>query len=98
MVERYIFIRLKPEHARDRALVVTEARQALAQVPRLVAFSVGTPADDHAAAAWDVSIRMRFESIYDVEPCRVHPAYRRFADELLKPRLDVVKAWSFDVP
>lgn len=98
MVERYIFIRLNKEHARDRALVVAEARQVLAQLPRMVAFSVGTPADDHAAAAWDVSIRMRFESIYDVEPCRVHPVFRRFADELLKPRIDVVKSWNFDVP
>ncbi|WP_428261183.1 Dabb family protein [Haliangium sp.] len=97
MVERYVFIRLKKEHAHERQLVVSEARRVLVTIPRVASVEVGTPADDHALDAWDVSLRIRFDSIYDVEPYRVHPTHRRFVDEFLKPRIDVVKAWNFDV-
>jgi hypothetical protein len=97
MVERYVFLRLKKEHAGERDKVMHEARRALEQIPRVLGFVVGAPADDHARAAWDISIRVRFETIWDVDAYRVHPAHRRFVDEFLAPRLDVVKAWNFVV-
>jgi hypothetical protein len=97
MVERYVFLRLKKEHAHERQRVMNEARRALEQIPRLVSFTVAAPADEHAQDAWDVCLRVCFDSIYDVEPYRVHPAHRRFVDEFLKPRLDVVKGWNFIV-
>lgn len=97
MVERYVFLRLKKEHTHESAKVMIEARRALEQIPRVVSFTVGAPADEHARDAWDVCMRVCFESIYDVEPYRVHPAHRRFIDEFLKPRIDVVKAWNFTV-
>jgi hypothetical protein len=97
MVERYVFLRLKKEHAHESEKVMQEARRALEQIPRIVSFSVGAPADEHAQDAWDVCLRLCFETIYDVEPYRVHPAHRRFVDQFLTPRLDVVKAWNFKV-
>ncbi|ACY16760.1 Dabb family protein [Haliangium ochraceum] len=97
MIERYVFIRLKKEHARERSLVIEEARRVLGVVPRIVTFSVGAPVDEHAEAAWDVSIRVRFASKYDIESYRTHPAHRRFVDDFLKPRLDVIKAWNFHI-
>jgi hypothetical protein len=97
MIERYVFLRLKKEHAHERKLVISEARRMLEQVPRVVAYTVGAPADEHAEDAWDVCLRVLFASIYDVEPYRVHPAHRRFVDDFLKPRIDVVKAWNFTV-
>jgi hypothetical protein len=97
MIERYVFLRLKKEHTHERALVIQEARRVLEQIPRVTAFTVGAPADDHARDAWDVCIRVLFASIHDVEPYRVHPAHRRFVDDFLKPRIDVVKSWNFTV-
>lgn len=97
MIERYVFVRLKKEHAHERKLVMSEARRVLEQIPRVTAYTVGAPADEHAQDSWDVCIRVLFTSIYDVEPYRVHPAHRRFVDDFLKPRIDMVKAWNFTV-
>lgn len=97
MVERYVFVRLKEEHAHERERVMNEARRALAQIPAVSSFTVGAPADAHAEDAWDVCLRVCFRSIHDAEAYRVHPAHRRFVDEFLKPRLDVVKGWNFTV-
>ena len=44
MIERYVFLRLKKEHAHERKLVMTEARRMLEQIPRVTAYTVGAPA------------------------------------------------------
>ncbi len=95
MVERYVFIRLQESSAGERDRIVQEFIAALAAVPEIVDFAVGTPADEHARAAWDISIRVRLASVADLEPFRVHPAHRRAVDEVLKPHLHVIKAWNF---
>ena len=41
MIERYVFLRLKNEHAHQRALLVNEIRRVLAQLPRVTADTVG---------------------------------------------------------
>ncbi len=75
--------------------MIDEARRALACIPSIASFEVGAPADAHAEAAWDICLRVRFASIDDVEPYRLHPAHRAFVDEFLKPRVEVIKAWNF---
>lgn len=41
MIERYVFLRLKNEHAHQRKLIMNEIRRALARVLRVTADTVG---------------------------------------------------------
>lgn len=99
MIERYVYLRFTEEHQTDasRAEAVAKCRELLPQVPGVVGATVGVPADDDCGSKWDLSITVRFDSIDDVEPYRVHPTHRKLVDEVLKPRMQVIKAWNFDV-
>ena len=39
----------------------------------------------------------RYISMADIEPYRVHPDHRAYVDEFLKPRMEIIKAWNFEV-
>ena len=48
-----MFLRLKPEHATEQGLIQVRARAAaLAQVPGVLALTIGEPADQSARGAW----------------------------------------------
>ncbi len=96
MVERYAFIKLTDEYATEtgRAEVASEAERALTEIPGVAELRVGVPADDHARAAWDLSLALRFASASDAEAYRQHPRHREFVDAFLAPRLAVIKAWN----
>lgn len=98
MIERHVYIKLNDEHSNptERAAVVERSR-GLSALPGVVDVTVGVPVDDGSRTAWDVAIRLRFESIDAIEPYRVHPEHRRYVDEFLKPRLAVITAWNFEV-
>lgn len=98
-VERYVFIKLLDEHAtaEARAEICAEAERAIRAVPGVLALRVGTPADHHARSAWDLSLAVSFASLEDVERYRDHPEHRRFVDEVVKPRLAVIKAWNMEL-
>lgn len=96
-IDRHVFVRLKKERAGEREEVAAYTARILAGLPGVVRVNAGTPADAHAEAAWDVSVVVRFASLDDVESYRVHPEHRRYVDEYLAPRMDVIKAWNFVV-
>lgn len=97
MIERYIFIRLDDQHATDqgRAEVVARTREVLPALPGVVSATVGTPADDSSAGAWDIGIVVRFERVEDIPGYSQHPDHRAYVDEFLAPRMKVIKAWNF---
>ncbi|MCG8425079.1 MAG: RluA family pseudouridine synthase [Proteobacteria bacterium] len=97
MVERYVFMRLDKEYTDSRQEIVAHTQEVLRALPGVVSAHVGTPADSHAESAWDLCAVVRFDSLDDVEPYRVHPDHRRLVDEYLSPRIQVVKAWNFDI-
>lgn len=97
MIERHVYIRLKPEHKSERAAMAESGQRALARIPGVINVLAGTPADEHADHAWDFCLTLRFASTADVEAYRVHPDHRRYVDEDLAPRLQVIKAWNFEV-
>lgn len=98
-IERYVFIKMVDEHAspEGREEVAAEAERVIASLPGVRELRVGTPADDHARAAWDLSLCVRFSSLEDAEAYRVHPEHRAFVDDFLRPRLAVIKAWNMAV-
>ncbi len=99
MVERYHFLKLKPECATSegRQEVAARCRAVLPTLPGVQAVVVGTPADDESAGAWDVSIMVRFAALADVATYRADPEHRRFVDAFLAPRVEFKKAWNFTV-
>lgn len=94
-VERYLFAKLKPEHATadGRAAARAQARSLLA-VPGVVALVPGEPADAAALHAWDLSVALRFADAQLAAAALAHPAYVAF-ERYLASAAQVVKAWSF---
>ena len=92
MIERVQLLKLKAEHAtpEGRADVVEYALAVLAGLP-------GVYADASALKSWDVFIGLRFAALADVGPFSAHAEHRRFVDEFLGPRVEVEKAWSFEI-
>jgi len=99
MVERYVFIKLKDAHATaaGRQEVIDRTFADLRQVPGVRKLIVGKPADAAAEGSWDVSLVVVFDDLADVAPYQAHPVHRRYVDEFLAPRMEIIKAWNFDV-
>lgn len=99
MIERHHYFRLKEAHATPEGRADTAKRciDALARLPEVREMTVGLPADEHAEAAWDLTIRMRFDNLGDIDAYRANPDHRKFVDEVLGPRIDVKKIWNFTI-
>jgi len=99
MVERYVFLKLKDESANEagRKEVIDRAFQDLGSINGVRRLIIGSPADEKSEASWDVSIVLVFDSADVIPGYLEHPKHRAFVDEFVKPRLEVIKAWNFDV-
>ena len=97
-IERHVYIKLNPDDATDKGRTeVVERTRSLATIPGVRNVEVGVPADPSSLAAWDVCIRLQFDSLDAVEPYREHSVHRSYVDDFLKPRLAVLKAWNFEI-
>jgi len=99
MIERFAFVKLAPAFSTDaeRRALATEAMTSLRPLPGVVAMTVGFPADDDAAKAWDLCINVRFATLADAAAYRMHPTHRRFVDDVVAPRTAARKGWTFEV-
>ena len=98
MIERYVFVKLKSEHATPAGQAEVRARSlALAAIPGVREILVTTPADAAAAKAWDFGLIVRFDSLTDVKRYLADPAHIQYYEGFLEPRLQVIKAWNFEV-
>jgi hypothetical protein len=95
MIERIVLVKLEP--GVDASEVAERSRQVLQGIPGVCDVHVGMAADAPSAEAWDISLVLRFESLEDLEPFRVHPDHRSYVDEYLKPRMRAIKAWNFEI-
>ena len=99
MIERFAFVKLAPEHATDemRRALAAQARETLRPLPGVVAITIGLPADEDSAKAWDLCVNVRFENLADAALYRAHPVHRKFVDEVIAPRSAARKGWSFSI-
>lgn len=97
MVERYMFVKLKPEHATPdgRARCAREAHKLSAN--GVASVTVGLPADAAALAAWDLSLALRFDTLAQADAFLASAAHRAFVEGVLGAVGHVIKAWSFTV-
>jgi len=95
VVERYLFAKLRPEHATvvGRAEARRQAR-ALAAVAGALGVVAGDPADPAALHAWDLSVVLRFADAQTAASALLDPTYVAFERYLGSAAL-VVKTWSF---
>ena len=99
MIQRVVAIKLKDAYANDadRALVAATSREVLGSVPGVRAIDVGTPADAAALKSWDLLQLLRFDDLAAVEAYRAHANHRHYRDVFLRPMLDVIKVWNFEL-
>lgn len=99
MIERIVLFKLRGEHAQRsaRAEIAAHTRRVFATLPGVRGFSVGEPADEWADKAWDLSIIVRFDSLEDVAAYAADPTHREYVDVYLKDRVEVRKAWNFEI-
>jgi len=99
MIQRVVAIKLKDAYANDadRAQIAATAREVLGAVPQVLALEVATPADARTTKSWDLLLLLRFEDLDAVEAYRAHANHRRFVEVLLRPVLDVIKVWNFEL-
>lgn len=99
MIQRYVFLKLRDGAATPEVIdnIAGRAHADLPAVPGVQSVVVGRPADERSAAAWDLALAIAFDRQEDIEPYMSHPRHRAFVDEVLKPELEVIKAWDFAV-
>lgn len=99
MIHRHVLIKLTDEHATEagRAAVLAESRRVLPGLPGVRALVAAGPADDQAAASWDIALVVSFDSLQHVATYLPHPAHRSYVDDFLRPRMEFIKAWNFEV-
>lgn len=94
MIRRLVLLKLVD--AGYRTEVATAARRDLPRVPGVRAVAVGTPADAESGV-WDLVLQVDFDRVEDVGLYLNHPLHRAFVDQTLTPRVDVRKAWNFEI-
>jgi len=97
MILRHVYIKLSKESAGDRDFVVQESHRLLSRVPEVLSLTVEVPADETAEKAWDVALTLRFDTLEEVERYRAHADHKEYVASCLRPRLEVIKAWNFNV-
>jgi hypothetical protein len=99
MIERFAFVKLSPEHSTDetRHALAAQAREVLRPLPGVLSITIGLPADEDSAKAWDLCVNVRFANLADAANYRFHPVHRKFVDEVVAPRSAARKGWTFTV-
>ena len=98
MIQRVVLVKLKDEFTVDasREALAARSREILLTVPGVLGVTVGVPADGATETAWDLSLVIEFERLDQIPAYIAHPTHRDFVDNLLKPQMEVLKAWNFD--
>ena len=99
MIERIVLFKLKDDYCNDaaRAEIAARTRKDIGALPQVRAVSVGVPADEASEKSWDISLVVRFDSLEDVAEYAVDPDHRAYVDQYMRERVEVIKAWNFQV-
>lgn len=98
MIQRHVYLRLAHTHSGANSVSeVAQRSRKLAEIPEVKRVQIGMPVDDVSCTAWELCLILDFDSMADIEAYIEHPLHRAYVDEYLKPRLQVIKAWNFEV-
>jgi hypothetical protein len=96
MIDRYCFVKLKDEHAPNRAALADALHAMLDGVDGVAAVTIGVPADD-SAAKWDLSLVVRTLDLGRWREVEQDEGVREVFDGWLPDHAEVIKAWTFQV-
>jgi hypothetical protein len=99
MIQRIVLFKLKDEYCNDaaRAEFVERTGKDLGALRQVRKITVGAPADEASEASWDIAITLYFDSMEDVRAYIPDPAHRAYVDGYAMPRIEVRKAWNFEI-
>ena len=98
VVRRYIFAKLKTEHATGlkRVQLLQTAKEVLHAAYGVQGLHIGYAADDDTRQAWDLCITMEYVSNVDLERSSKDAVTRAFLKSFLGPRAEAVWSASFE--
>lgn len=98
MIERVVFIKLKPAYATDeqRADVARTTETTLAAAEGVRALRVARAADPRTRREWDLCIEVVLDDLDAVERYRVDRVHRAYVDVFLKPMLAKIRVYNFE--
>ena len=94
MIERIILFKLKDPSERDA--LATESLELLAKLPDIDELSVGVPADAASEKSWDLSVVIGFANTALLTKVLESTQFEAYFEGVMKDRIEVVKAWSFE--
>lgn len=99
MIERVVLVSLQPEYrsADDLRRIVAQTREVLAGIPEVRALRVGSAAEPRTQEAWQLCIEVRFDDLEAVERYRAHNVHRAYVDVFLRPMMQSIRVFNFDV-
>ena len=99
MIQRIVIFKLKDEYCNDvaRAEFAERTRSDLGALSQVRRVEVGVPADEASEASWDIAITLLFDSMDDVKAYIVDPDHRTYVDDFASPKIEVRKAWNFEI-
>jgi hypothetical protein len=99
MIQRVVAIKLKSAYSNDndRETVAWHSREVLGEIPEVVHIDVATPGDERCRSSWDLCLLVRFDDLDAVERYRADKRHRAYVDVFLKPMLEVIKVWNFEL-
>ena len=99
MIQRIVTFKLKDAHRSDaaRAEFAERTRKDLGALRQVRSVTVGVPADEASKASWDIAITLQFDSLEDVKAYIVDPDHRAYVDEYASPKIEVRRAWNFEI-
>lgn len=97
VIERVVLIKLAPEYAGQRADVAAATREVLGTAPGVLSLRIGMPADDRTGRECDLSLHLRFADMDAVERYREHEIHRKYVDVFLRPMLDRIRVYNFEI-
>jgi hypothetical protein len=98
MIQRFVFVRFRPEVQADAALeaIAAAVARVFPGLPGVTGAQVSRPADEQAAAGWDLCLTVQFDSIDAVPGYVDHPDHVAFVQAEMAPRILVKKSWNFE--
>ncbi len=100
MIERVVLVKLAPPYraAADLAAIASQTREVLATIPEVLALRVGTFAEPRTGRQWHLLIEVQLQDLDAVERYRAHPAHRAYVDVFLRPMMEAIHVYGFEVP
>lgn len=99
MIERIVLLKLKEDHANPNSVaeVADRSRAVLPPLPGVLDVRVGVAADERTSASWDISLVLHFATLEHLPPFAADPDHRAYVDEYLRPKLESITAFNFEV-